>query len=220
MKKKYSSLRIASILLMLVLITSCVISGTFAKYTTSGSGSDSARVAKWGVVVNASGDEVVYDTILGAGNVDTKELDIVSSGSVNKIAPGTKGEFCKFEISGQPEVSVKILYTVTIEMDGWEVDGVFYCPLAISVNGRTPITGFTSEADFVEKVTKAIKACDLSVATDANAGYDLKTHSVNVKWEWAYETDEAISLKDTALATKATRPTIKIDVTCTVTQVD
>ena len=156
MKKKYSSLRIASILLMLVLITSCVISGTFAKYTTSGSSSDSARVAKWGVVVNATGDEVVYDTILGAGNVNTKELDIVSSGSVNKIAPGTKGEFCKFEISGQPEVSVKILYTVTIEMDGWDVDGVFYCPLAISVNGRTPITGFTSEADFVEKVTKAV----------------------------------------------------------------
>ena len=28
------------------------------------------------------------------------------------------------------------------------------------------------------------------------------------------------SLKDTALATKATRPTIKIDVTCTVTQID
>ena len=74
--------------------------------------------------------------------------------------------------------------------------------------------------DFVNKVTNAIKACDLPAATDANSGYDLKMHSVNVKWEWAYETDEAISLKDTALATKATRPTIKIDVTCTVTQVD
>lgn len=30
------------------LMTTCAISSTFAKYTTSASGTDSARVAKWG----------------------------------------------------------------------------------------------------------------------------------------------------------------------------
>ena len=39
---------IVSLLLTLVLITTSVLSGTLAKYTTSSSSSDSARVAKWG----------------------------------------------------------------------------------------------------------------------------------------------------------------------------
>ena len=54
--KKNWTMRAAVLMLVLVLITSCFVGGTFAKYVTSGSGTDSARVAKFGVTVTASGD--------------------------------------------------------------------------------------------------------------------------------------------------------------------
>lgn len=51
--KKHWTLRAAGLLFALVLITSCFVGGTFAKYVTSKSASDSARVAKFGVVIEA-----------------------------------------------------------------------------------------------------------------------------------------------------------------------
>ena len=46
--KKNTMMRLASVLLIAVLMSTCAISGTFAKYVTSDSSSDSARVARWG----------------------------------------------------------------------------------------------------------------------------------------------------------------------------
>lgn len=214
MKKKYSSLRIASILLMLVLITSCVVSGTFAKYTTSGSSSDSARVTKWGVNVYVTGNDV---GVLENAEGTNEETDIVSSSTISKIAPGTKGTFCTFKLTGAPEVAISIDYEVTVELEGWEVDGLFYCPLVIKVNGFD-VTGYSSADGYENAIIDKIEELGDAKLTPGQAIDG--TYNIVVTWEWAYETDEAISLKDTALATKETRPTIKIDVTCTVTQID
>ena len=46
--KKNTMMRIASVLLVAVLLSTCVISGTYAKYTSTVTTSDSARVAYWG----------------------------------------------------------------------------------------------------------------------------------------------------------------------------
>ena len=54
--KKNKMLRIASILLVVTLLSTCVISGTFAKYVTKAEGIDAARVAKWGIIVGVEGD--------------------------------------------------------------------------------------------------------------------------------------------------------------------
>ena len=54
--KKNKMMRIASILMVAVLVSTCAVSGTFAKYVTSDSGKDTARVAKWGISILASGD--------------------------------------------------------------------------------------------------------------------------------------------------------------------
>ena len=54
--KKNKMMRLASFLLVATLLTTSMISGTFAKYVTEGSASDSARVAKWGVEVEATDD--------------------------------------------------------------------------------------------------------------------------------------------------------------------
>ena len=55
---KNKMMRIASVLLVAALITTCAISGTFAKYVTKVSGEDTARVAKWGILLGMEGDDL------------------------------------------------------------------------------------------------------------------------------------------------------------------
>ena len=55
-------MRVAGLLLALVLVTSCFVGGTFAKYVTSGGGTDHARVAKFGVTVKATGNDTMFAT--------------------------------------------------------------------------------------------------------------------------------------------------------------
>ena len=51
--KKNVMMRLASFLLVAVLISTSAISGTYAKYVTADEGTDTARVAKWGVEIEA-----------------------------------------------------------------------------------------------------------------------------------------------------------------------
>ena len=80
--KKNWTLRAAVLMLALVLITSCFVGGTFAKYVTSGTSGDNARVAKWGVTVTA------HET----GDIFAKSYDntVIAEGEYKVIAPGTK----------------------------------------------------------------------------------------------------------------------------------
>ena len=64
--KKNIAMRIAAFLFVLTMISTCAFATTFAKYTTNGSSSDEARVAKWGVTVaatNADGLLLIPQTV-------------------------------------------------------------------------------------------------------------------------------------------------------------
>ena len=65
--KKNRIMRLASILLVCVLLTTSVISGTFAKYTTSQDASDSARVAHWGFNAAADFDLDLFNASTDSG---------------------------------------------------------------------------------------------------------------------------------------------------------
>ena len=60
--KKNTMMRVASALLVAVLLSTCAISGTFAKYVTTASGSDTARVAKWDVQISGIADGLFAKT--------------------------------------------------------------------------------------------------------------------------------------------------------------
>lgn len=118
--KKNRMMRLASILLVCVLMTTSVISGTFAKYVTTDSASDTARVAKWGVTALVSGSlfgENYYafsDTEATSNKIaaSTQQSVDVSSTGGNIVAPGTTSdEGLRLAISGTPEVA----NTVTVE---------------------------------------------------------------------------------------------------------
>ena len=154
--KKNKFMRLASVMLMLCLITTCAISGTFAKYTTSDSAQDSARVAKWGVAVNVEGESFAkaYDGDTVSANT------VVSSNVDDLLAPGTTGDFGSIAISGQPEVMVNIAVDAELELTGWEISGVEYCPLVFTVGTEEyKIDGIniTSVSDLEAKVEAAFE---------------------------------------------------------------
>lgn len=131
--KKNKMMRVASILLVAVLLTTSVISGTFAKYVTSGDAADSARVAKFGVLVTATGNlfSENYKNVVGGNTPGTAETDhsltnpgtngfsmTVESTGGKVVAPGTKNtDGLTFGVTGQPEVDVNVKLDFTAVKD-------------------------------------------------------------------------------------------------------
>lgn len=109
--RKNKMMRIASVLLVAVLLTTCAISGTFAKYVTTASGTNSARVAKWGVMITGMGDSLFSNTY-AKDTATSIDNTVVATEKV--VAPGTKNESgVTFSLTGTPEVAVKIDIKVT-----------------------------------------------------------------------------------------------------------
>lgn len=213
--KKNIAMRIAAILFILTMISTCAFSSTFAKYVTSGSSSDTARVAKWGVVIN-------YDNY-DAFEANYNNTVISADATTEVVAPGTSGSLVGISISGTPEVAVEVKYTGVFDVTGWYIDhdgnGVydyFYCPLEIKVGSTTfKGTNYGSDTKFEEKVNEAIAEY---VATYA-ANTDLSGASAPViTWKWAFEGNN--DAHDTMLANLAVLPTVSIEITTTITQID
>lgn len=121
-------MRVAGLLLALVLVTSCFVGGTFAKYVTSDTGTDSARVAKFGVEITANGTMFAKKYKTDDPNVvATIAESVVSSDESNLVAPGTKGDMVSMTMTGTPEVAVNVKCEATeVKLENWtREDGTF-----------------------------------------------------------------------------------------------
>ena len=222
-------MRVAGLLLALVLVTSCFVGGTFAKYVTSGTGSDSARVAKFGVTVTANGSTFAETYKTDDTSATAIANSVVSSETgKNVVAPGTRGNMVSMALSGTPEVAVEVEYEATVEVKDWTVNNEFYCPIEIKV-GEDTIKGL--DYDSVDAFQNAVKekidgyTAKYAPGTDLSQTATVKTPTVS--WSWAFEgTGEGAKqtdVKDTALGDQAangTAATIKLEVKTTVTQID
>lgn len=206
--KKNKMMRIASVLLIAVLMTTCAISGTFAKYVTEASGSDTATVAKWsfkvnnGEIASAEPNTIAFDlftTINDTGNT-ADETDV----SDDKIAPGTAGSFA-LTVQNTAEVTAK--YTITLSESNDNA-----VPLQYSLDGQTWV-------DSIQELTMtALTNQTLAIGSEA------VTHTVY--WRWVFEgtTNGAhagqTDAYDTALGIMGTAPTVTITASIHVEQVD
>ena len=234
--KKNWTMRAAVLMLALVLITSCFVGGTFAKYVTSGDAADHARVAKWGVTVTA------HET----GDIFAQSYDntVIADGNYKVIAPGTKKDDAALvTLSGKPEVSVKVTYSaehfsLTGKWVGDEND-TFYCPLIIKVTGKVGDTvktetincaTMTSADDVKTAVQNAVAACSATYAPNTDlSSAAVDGEGLKISWEWPFEGTKnpgQTDAKDTYLGDQAAKtsdldvPSIYIPVTATVTQID
>ena len=238
MKKTNKVMRLAAVLLVLTLISSCFVGGTFAKYVSEGKGEDSARVAKWGVKVELAGDGFKTEYGKDDATASVTGNTVISSNEDKLVAPGTKGTFGGVTISGKPEVAVEVKTTAKVELSGWNVanGGEFYCPLEFTIGDKT-IKGLdysSSTAGGEDSFENAIKdAIEEATSKQLAANTDLSEVGENITYSWSWpftggsgnvasQSDEL----DTVLGDNAADgdplndPKITINVTTTVTQID
>lgn len=239
--RKNKMMRTASGLLVATLLTTSVISGTFAKYTTAASGTDSARVAKFGVTITTTGDMFANEYDTDNTTVATITKSVIASGTTGAkddvVAPGTKGTLATATITGTPEVAVRVAYEPTLTLDGWkDEDGNAYCPIVFKVNGTTyGLTGMkdaagavvTKESASTAELKTAVEGAIKAYSQDYAPNTDLSTKTadyVDVSWEWAFEKND--DAKDTYLGNCAADPDtskhskVELSVKTTVTQID
>ena len=202
--KKRSSMmvRLVAVLAVVMMFTMCFVGGTFAKYTSSGTGTDTATVAKWDIKVNdeniATSDVFVFelfqtitDSDLTSAETDMNPVD----GSI--IAPGTSGKFnIVIKNASQVNATYAIDYTVT---------NTNSIPVKFSVDG----TNWFDDINYLDVRSVAI-----------NMG---ATATVTVQWMWEFERIDG-DTQDTTLGTMAaageTVPVIYVSAKVTATQVD
>lgn len=209
--KKNKIMRAAALMLSLTLVSSCFVGGTFAKYVSEATGTDSARVAKWSFEVNdaeiTTANTFTFDLFATATLKDTDgntETDVAAADAATQkqlIAPGTQGQF-DIVLENLSEVSAKyaIDYTVT-EPENTDI------PILFSVDNGSSWT-----ADLAD-----VAASDTDTKLAANNG----TKTITVKWMWAYEQTNVAAgdAADTALGIKGT-DTVTVSAKVTATQID
>ena len=195
MKKRSIMIRVMAVLSVVMMFTICFVGGTFAKYTSSGSGSDTATVAKWDIKVGGTNIttndtftfdlfKTITDSDLNSSETDMNPVD----GSI--IAPGTSGKF-DIVIKNDSQVNAKysIDYTVTN-------------------NGNIPVQFSTDGATWKTDINEL----DVSdVAIDIGA-----EKTVTVRWKWAFDGND---ITDTTLGS-AGAATLTVAAAVTATQVD
>lgn len=201
--KNNKTVKFMALVLFVTILAIILVSGTYAKYTTSATGSDIATVAKWSIKL---GDEDIakstektfaidlFSTITntdGTGEKNVKKTD----GSL--IAPGTMGSFTLASLKNESEVNAKysVTYTLTNE------SGV---PLEFTTNKDDESSW---KSDFT-----SINVSNEALAMDATAT------TATVYWRWAFTKDTARDTSDTTLGT--TTPTVTLTAKIDVEQAD
>lgn len=220
--KKNKMMRAASALMVATLLTTSVISGTFAKYTTSANTQDGARVAVWGfkpTTINISNlFKNAYDSTVKSG--DEHQCDV--------IAPGTTGraEF-GFTYNGSVDAP-EVAYTFSVDTEGslcseyiennpnilWKLDDGAFGTWDKLLADIEALSGDSSG-------TKKYAPGELPEAFK-QAGANLHT----VTWKWIFdenasnhETTANNDENDTALGNDATAG-VNLKITITATQID
>ncbi len=193
--KKINTTKIMSLLAVLCMITSAFVGSTLAKYTTSGEGTASTKVAKWSFEVNdaALSNSFTFDLFKTIKDSDgtTDETDLsATDGSI--IAPGTRGEFeIKLENLSEVPAQYAIDYTVANANN---------IPVKFSVDGT----------NWTDNLT------DVAASTATQLAHTNGAETIKVQWQWAFAGDDTT---DTNLGTDATA-TLSVTAKVTATQVD
>ena len=231
--KKNKMMRIASVLLIAVLMTTCAISGTFAKYVTEANSEDSARVAKWGVTVTASTGASFADAYKTHDGEYSGALSVEADEKV--VAPGTSSEDVDgevtFVITGTPEVATRITFDVEatseIKLDAGDyldyttADDTTdeftlaeeYYPVKFTLT-KTTDSGVET---LVDAGTLSDVAAELNGENaDYNAGVTLDV-TYTLTWEWAFDGNDKA---DTYLGNEAPAQTLGYTLNVVVEQID
>ena len=180
---KKSSLRNLGVMaVVLCLVTTCLLGGTLARYTSEVSGNATFTAAKWEFSAKNGENALAQDFTLDIGATANK--NIVDG----TVAPGSKGSFNIVLDAGDSQVGID--YAIKFKNDS---TASLPSGLKFTVDTQ-PVT-----LDDPNGITGKLVYDELGAATVTN-----KTITVN--WEWPYGADA----DDTADAGKTTKLVIEI----------
>ena len=196
-KRSSMMVRLVAVLAVTMMFTMCFVGGTFAKYTSSATGTDSATVAKWDIKVGgtniATNDTFTFDlfkTIKDSNGSDVESDMSPVDGTI--IAPGTRGSFdIVIKNDSQVNATYAIDYTVTNTNN---------IPVKFSVDG----TNWFDDINYLDVRSVAI-----------NMG---ATATVTVQWMWEFERIDG-DTQDTTLGSAASA-TLTVSAAVSAIQVD
>lgn len=218
--KKNKIMRLAAALLMLTLLTTCAISGTFAKYTTSTTGTDSARVAYWGFNQDA---ETTIDLF------DTEYTNVKSENGDNVIAPGTEktSEFAfGYKTNSSNNLSApEVAYQLTVKAEAFgnytALDDNANFKWTLQKSGEAA-TEYNTVADLLAAI-KALSGDESGTqqyaAGNLPAAFTSANEVYTIGWKWAFDGNNN-DANDTVMGNAADLDRITLTITITATQVD
>ena len=226
MKNKF--MRIAAVMLMLCLVTTCAISGTFAKYTTEAAGKDTARVAYWGW--NKDDAKVEISEIFST----TYNSSVSSVNEDKVIAPGTGNvetfKFIYTPNTAESATSPEVAYNFKVDLTGTEAaadiianGNIKWAVVAGDVALDAIDAGEWGEWDDMVAELNALDGADGTDGKDyaANSALPPIANSIyTIAWMWDFSTDTAGDEADTAMGNKAILDTVTISIKITATQLD
>lgn len=178
MKNASKTARIGIMLLVLCLISTVMLSGTFAKYTSEYAGADTALIAKW-EVTPAEGSTGF------AVSPATQELDLFShaydtnilatAGSQKIIAPGVKGDFV-LNIANTGDVAAKMTFDFAVS------GNASTAPIEYSLTGLDGSWGNLTTLD-----TNLEALASMTSVADTTG-----TATQTVYWRWPYEASSTV----------------------------
>lgn len=191
-----------ALVLLVTLLAVILVSGTYAKYTTSATGSDSATVARWNITLNGEDISKGTQKTLKLGLFDTiNDTDFTSEESdvtAGKIAPGTTGKFEIAKLINNSDVNAQ--YKITYSIDN---------------NNNIPLE-FSKDQNAADSEWKSLSEFSMNdfvaLAKDSTQGVSTGT----IYWRWKFERNDDSADTDFGINT----PEVVVTATITVEQVD
>jgi len=207
LNKKRKLFRIAFLLLVLCMVSTVMISGTFAKYTSEYSGQDTALVARWSfnVTETSEGNDDLSEGAFGVGSVELDLFDHAYTNHINQtygaenyiVAPGVSDSFViKLDYIADVDADLKITFD---ELDSNNDDPAV--PMEYSVDNNT----WVALDDLAEELIDAIVLANAGNTSDptenddvirllkvANTSEDVTSISHTIFWRWPYEASTAV----------------------------
>lgn len=226
--RKNKMMRAASGLLVAVLLSTCAISGTFAKYTTSTESTDNARVAVWGFNKDAVTELDLFDSSYGT--------TVKAADNDNLIAPGTTKTGTFSIINNAAATKPEVSYNFTVSVAGSDIaDTIKNNPNILWKLDEGTFGTWDQLMDSILSLsgtaTTYVKGTTEAVTTKYNPG-DVpeafvkgKTHTITWKWIFDKDAETGAADKDTndtdmGNTAVTTDTNVVVKITVTATQID
>lgn len=158
--------KIGAAAVVLTLVTGSLVGGTFAKYTSTVSGTGTAQVAKWAIAMREADKSLSNDF-----NITLQNENSAAKTQENVIAPGSSGQI-NLTIDG---TDTQVSFTYSIKIDKSKLKNVPIKFYSDKIGG--------TEVDFGETTEGVIVNADI----DANA--QNKVIEVPIYWAWVSSSD-------------------------------